>query len=141
MPRPPRHRPRGSGPVRLVVAASAVFLAALTGCSGGDGGTAPARSHTPTTGGPGAASPAGARITIKDFTFKPAALTVRPGARVTVVNQDSATHDVTATGPKAFGSGSIGPGRTVTFTAPAKPGRYRYICTIHPYMKGSLTVR
>ncbi|MGW7488291.1 cupredoxin domain-containing protein [Streptomyces sp. NPDC054786] len=124
----------------VAVAAVALFAAGLGSCSHTGGGTAPSRSRTPTAK-PSPGAPAGTRLTVKDFAFKPAALSVRPGARITVVNQDSTTHTVTATGAKAFDTGSIKPGRTVTFTAPAKPGRYPYLCTIHPYMKGRLTVR
>ncbi|MFJ2270865.1 cupredoxin domain-containing protein [Streptomyces sp. NPDC087849] len=46
-----------------------------------------------------------------------------------------------ATNGKTFDTGNTAPGKTAAFTAPAKPGTYPYICTIHPYMKGSLTVR
>lgn len=133
---------------RTAVAAATVAFctAGLGGCSGG-GGTAPTKSPAPATSrsatapGTGPASPAAARITIKNYTFKPAKLTVRPGAQITVVNQDSVAHTVTATGPKAFDTGDIGPGKTVTFTAPTKAGNYPYTCTIHPYMKASLSVR
>lgn len=133
---------------RTAVAAATVAFctAGLGGCAGG-GGTAPTKSPAPantrtaTAPGTGPASPAAARITIKSYTFRPAALTVRPGALINVVNQDSVAHTVTATGPKAFDTGDIGPGTAVTFTAPTKPGNYPYACTIHPYMKGSLSVR
>lgn len=111
--------------------------AALTGCSGGGGGSAssasPSRAASPSTGG--------AVITIKDFAFHPATVTVAPGTKVTVTNKDAATHTVTATADKAFDTGQVKSGQTVTFTAPARPGSYPYICTIHPTMNGSLTVR
>ncbi|MFF8312176.1 cupredoxin domain-containing protein [Streptomyces lydicus] len=131
----------------LAVAGVALFATATGGCAGGGGGTAPATSrapspaNSPSAPGPSATPPAAGRITIKDYAFKPAALVVRPGAAVTVVNQDSVTHDVTATGGRAFATGSIKPGATATFTAPAKPGGYPYFCSIHPYMKAALTVR
>ncbi|MYZ34389.1 hypothetical protein GT002_04525 [Streptomyces sp. SID4917] len=76
-----------------------------------------------------------------NFAFMPAALTVAPGARITVTNKDDTAHTVTATAGKAFDTGTVDAGRTVTFTAPAKAGVYPYICTIHPFMKGTLTVR
>ncbi|MBC3839967.1 hypothetical protein GXW82_06480 [Streptacidiphilus sp. 4-A2] len=88
-----------------------------------------------------AASSAGAgRITIHNFAFSPAALTVKPGEKVTVVNQDSTTHTLTATGAKAFDTGDISPGATTSFTAPGTAGSYPYICTIHQFMHGTLTV-
>ncbi|MFG1806783.1 cupredoxin domain-containing protein [Streptomyces sp. NPDC049040] len=110
----------------------------LTGCSdsgsGGSGSTASASASSPAAGG-------GAnRIGIKNFAFGPGTLTVKPGSVVTVTNNDSTTHTLTATGAKAFDTGDIAAGKTVTFTAPAKAGSYPYICTIHPFMKGTLTV-
>ncbi|MFJ9682073.1 cupredoxin domain-containing protein [Streptomyces sp. NPDC101194] len=139
------HTPLTHGRVRVVVAATIICATPLTGCSNGGGSSTPssaapsvARSAAP----PRSASPVGkVLITIKDFTFEPALLTVAPGALITVVNEDAAPHNVTATGSAAFGTGDVAPGRTVTFTAPAKAGTYPYICTIHPYMKGSLVVR
>ncbi|MGX1852447.1 cupredoxin domain-containing protein [Streptomyces sp. NPDC055299] len=134
---------RTAGPA--AVATVALCVVALGGCTNSGGGTAPSRSHTPAgptvTAGASTGIPAAARLTVKDFTFRPAALSVRPGGTVTVVNQDSTAHTVTAIGAKAFDTGSIRPGRTVTFTAPAKTGSYHFRCTIHPYMKGTLTVR
>ncbi|MFI6725968.1 cupredoxin domain-containing protein [Streptomyces atratus] len=134
------------GRAGITVAAAIVCTTALVGCSNSGGGSSSSSSVTPPTSSsptpPPSPSPAGkALITIKDFAFKPARLTVAPGTPVTVVNEDAARHTVTATGSKAFDTGDVAAGQTVTFTAPAKAGTYPYICTIHPYMKGSLTVR
>ena len=118
----------------------ACVLLALAGCSnGGNGyGTGP----TSTSAEPTKTSviPGEARIVIENFAFSPADLQVRPGEKVTVVNRDSASHTVTATGDKAFDTGTIRAGATATFTAPSTPGSYSYLCTIHPNMKGTLTV-
>ncbi|MCX4624626.1 cupredoxin domain-containing protein [Streptomyces albogriseolus] len=114
-------------------------LLSLVGCSDGGNGTAPATSPSSaaTTAGP-----ASARIVIENFTFSPADLQVRPGVKITVVNRDSVPHTVTATGDKTtFDTGNITGGATVTFTVPSTTGSYSYICTIHPNMKGTLTVR
>ncbi|MFB6441976.1 cupredoxin domain-containing protein [Streptomyces sp. NPDC056411] len=142
---------RNTARTALTAVAAALIVTVAGGCSGGTGGTAPSKSPAPSVShgpsgahSPGATGPsvtAPARITIKDFAFKPATLTVRPGAKVTVVNEDSTAHDVSATGPKAFDTGTIEPGKTVTFTAPTKPGSYPYVCDIHPYMKATLSVR
>lgn len=113
------------------------LLLALTGCSDSDSGG----SGSTATASPPASSPGGAaRIDIRNFAFNPASISVRAGATVTVTNDDTTTHTVTASGAKTFDTGDIAPGRTVTFTAPAKAGSYPYICTIHPFMKGTLTV-
>ncbi|MER5847595.1 hypothetical protein ABT126_11150 [Streptomyces sp. NPDC002012] len=63
-------------------------------------------------------------------------MTVAPGTLITVVNEDAAPHTVTATGGKAFDTGDVAEGQTVTFTAPAEAGTYAYICTIHPLHEG-----
>jgi plastocyanin len=110
----------------------------ITGCGSGSGGNAPAGSSSTTTA---ASTSAPNTITIKNFMFSPMSLTVSPGAKITVTNQDSAAHTVTATGDKAFDTGDVGPGKTMTFTAPGKAGSYSYICDIHQYMTGTLVVK
>ncbi|NDZ82751.1 metal-binding protein [Streptomyces sp. SID10853] len=125
---------------RVAVAAVALcMLTAVTSCSDSGSKSSSSSSTTP-TGAASTASGKGSRITIKNFKFMPAALTVAPGTKVTVTNKDSTTHTLTATGKKAFDTGDIAAGKTVTFTAPSAKGKYPYICTIHQYMKGSLTV-
>lgn len=94
--------------------------------------SAPSSTSLPPTHG-------GAAITIRNFSFTPATLTVSPGATVTVHNDDTVTHTVTDGG--VFDSGYISGHSTKTFTAPTAPGTYPYICTIHPYMHGTLIVR
>ncbi|MFD7955831.1 cupredoxin family copper-binding protein [Streptomyces ardesiacus] len=129
--------PFPAGAVRLAAAGScALALTTRPGCSdggggGGDGATEPA-SRSPAS--------AGTQVTIKDFTFQPASLTVSPGAKVTVVNKDSTTHTLTASKGGSFDTGDIAPGRSATFTAPSTAGDFPYTCTIHPFMKGTLTV-
>ncbi|MFE1310503.1 cupredoxin domain-containing protein [Streptomyces sp. NPDC058755] len=78
---------------------------------------------------------------MKNFAFSPAALTVKAGEKVTVVNEDSTAHTVTATQGGDFDTGSIAGGKSGTFTAPSKAGSYAFVCTFHPNMKGTLTVR
>jgi plastocyanin len=82
-------------------------------------------------------------IVIKNFAFVPADLTVSPGATITVHNEDPATHTVTAVSPhdKVFDTGDIAGGATKTFTAPSSAGSYPYICEIHQFMHGTLTVK
>ncbi|MFF4576608.1 cupredoxin domain-containing protein [Streptomyces sp. NPDC001410] len=78
---------------------------------------------------------------MKNFAFSPAALTVKAGEKVTVVNEDSTAHTVTATQGGDFDTGSIAGGKSGSFTAPSKAGSYAFVCTFHPNMKGTLTVR
>lgn len=134
---------------RLAVAAVAGALLALPGCSDSSGGST-SSTTTPgaTTTTPGAttttaspSAPAGsAQIVIQNFAFSPATLTVHPGVQVVALNKDTTTHTVTATDNTSFSTGDIAPGKSATFTAPKKAGTYPYICSIHPFMKGTLTV-
>ena len=81
---------------------------------------------------------AGAAIQIADFSFG-GPRTVAAGAVVQVTNADAAAHTLTATSG-AFDTGVVDQGATVSFTAPAEPGTYEFICEIHPSMTGSLVV-
>lgn len=123
---------------------AATLLAGLTGCGtgGGESGT----PGTSASGAPavqesaGAATPAGdARVTIKDFTYDVPDF-VEPGGTVTVVNEDSAPHTLTAKDKGGFDVQVAG-GATQTFTAPKEPGEYGIICTFHPQMSGTLVVK
>jgi len=84
-----------------------------------------------------AAERAAATVAIDGTRYAPEVVTVKRGARVTWKNQDPFPHTVTARG--TFDSGDIAAGKSWTFTA-GKAGRYDYICTLHPTMKGTLVV-
>ncbi|MFK0222345.1 cupredoxin domain-containing protein [Streptomyces vinaceus] len=126
----PKHR-SVKVPLRSVAIRAACAAIALAGAF-----LAPASARS----APVQAAP-GARIVIKDFAFSPGSLTVAPGAVTTVVNRDNAPHTVTGTGSAAFHTGRIGAGGSTTFTAPRARGRYSYLCDIHQFMSGTLTVR
>lgn len=135
------------GPRRLARGVAITTLVAvgitLAACSGGSAtptttGVVPSGSTATTSSG----SPRGSAtstIEIKNFAFSPMDITVAPGATVTVTNQDQVTHTLTAT-TGGFNTGNIAPGQSKTFTAPNAPGRYPYICNIHQYMTGTVTV-
>lgn len=71
--------------------------------------------------------------------YVPAAFTAKAGAPVTWMNRDTVTHSVTSQPGGRFDSGSLSTGSTFTFTF-ARAGVYHYYCTVHPWMKGSITV-
>ena len=89
--------------------------------------------------GSAAAAPALDTVTIDGFVFKPAVVTVNRGDRVVWKNADLVPHTATA-GDAGLDSGPIVTGATFTFTATRK-GRFGYICTLHPSMKGEIVVR
>jgi plastocyanin len=100
----------------------------------------PAKQKTtkPSSGG-------GTAVVMKQIQFQPADVTVKKGASVTWTNDDSVGHDVTKkSGPGAkFSSGSPG-GLQGGDTFKQKfdtPGTIIYVCTVHPNMKGTITVK
>ncbi len=81
-----------------------------------------------------------AKTTIKIHTFKfePATGTIAVGETVQFINVDEEPHTVTST-DGAFDSKALDTNQTWNYTA-TKSGTFPYICSVHPFMKGTLTV-
>jgi len=80
-------------------------------------------------------------VTIKDFAFGPATLTVSVGTTVTWTHDDGAPHTVTTSkAPEAFGSGNLTKGDSFSQTFDTT-GTYEYFCSIHPRMTGTVVVQ
>jgi plastocyanin len=79
-------------------------------------------------------------VEIENFAFSPKALTVKPGATITVTNRDVAEHTMTSDDGSSFDTQLIGKDQTVELTAPTRPGTYDFHCTPHPNIKGTLVV-
>lgn len=126
--------------ISALVAVVAVLLVVVA--CGGSSTTSTGSSTTASAGAGSAAAPGTASnsIVIKNFAFMPAEVTVAPGAKIMVMNQDSVVHTVTAS-DKTFDSGNVAPGQMVEFTAPTTPGSFAFRCTPHQYMMGMLTVK
>ena len=77
-------------------------------------------------------------VVITDFEFTPATITVIQGDTVVWTNDGPAAHSATAS-DGSFDTGIFpsGESREVTFD---DPGRFAYICTPHPNMKGTVVV-
>jgi plastocyanin len=89
---------------------------------------------------PATAAAAGAnQITVKNFMFSPMTLTVTRGTTVTWKNLDGEPHLVVSLDGK-FRSPALDQNDSFSFRFD-KPGTYKYICTIHPQMKGAITVK
>lgn len=92
-----------------------------------------------TISGPAAPAPqAGTTVKIDNFVFAPATLTVPVGTTVTWTNQDEEPHTVAAK-DGSFHSPGLDSHGTYSYTFQA-PGTYDYICSIHPFMTGSVVV-
>jgi len=87
-----------------------------------------------------APAPQTAQVTIGNFTFGPAVLTVSPGATVTWLNGDDIPHTVVAADKRAFRSKVLDSGDSFAFTF-TRPGSYAYFCSIHPHMTGKIVVK
>jgi plastocyanin len=85
-----------------------------------------------------------AEIDIVNFAFTPKMLTIARGTAVTWDNKDEEPHnivDVPSGGkPRVFRSGAVDGGEKYTFTF-NDPGTYKYICSIHPRMEGTVVVK
>ncbi|MSR36440.1 MAG: hypothetical protein EXR95_07325 [Gemmatimonadetes bacterium] len=77
-------------------------------------------------------------VTIRDFEFSPASVTIRPGATVVWVNDGGIAHTATAAG--TFDTGMIAPRARARYTF-RQAGEHAYLCTPHPFMKGRIVVR
>lgn len=80
------------------------------------------------------------QITLQNFAFSPADITVKKGTTVTWTNNDSVTHTVSETdGRQGPDSGNLPSGQSYTFTF-TTTGTFHYRCNIHPEMTGTVTV-
>jgi plastocyanin len=132
MPTPPD--PGSPGRLRrapaalIVLAATALLVGAVIALVDERDASPPAAAGA---GGPDA-------VTISDFSFTPADLTVPAGATVTWTNDDDFAHTVTSS-DGLFDSGELAGGQTFEFTF-TEPGTYPYVCNIHPNMTATVTV-
>jgi amicyanin len=128
----------------LILSLLGLFLLfALAACAGSPTTTTtgtPATTAGPTTAS-GTTTAAGqtqkAAVSIQNFAFSPAQLTIKVGTTVVWTNDDSAGHNIKS---DAFTSPMMAKGQTFEFTFD-KAGTYDYICGVHPTMKGQIIVQ
>lgn len=75
-------------------------------------------------------------VTIQNFSFNPAILTVPVGTTVTWINKDSAPHTIKS---ETFTSSTLNQGDLFEFTFNTT-GSFDYTCGIHPSMSGKIVV-
>lgn len=126
-------------------------LVALAACGQAAPAAPSASSADQTTGMPGmtGAPPASTgdtapvatdEVSIKDFAFAPGTVTVKVGTTVTWKNSDQDPHTVTSMGsggPLKSPTMQTNDTYKYTFTT---PGKFDYLCTIHPFMTASVVV-
>jgi amicyanin len=122
--------------VVAVVGVSAAAVLLMSACS------ASSRAMPMPSGGGSAPAPGAAvhtdHVKIAQLAFAPATITVVAGATVTWTNEDGIQHDVFA---PSVGLKSPVLNQNDSYThAFSKPGTYHYICSIHPFMHGTVVV-
>jgi LPXTG-motif cell wall-anchored protein len=90
-------------------------------------------------GEPVAKVAASGSVTISDFKFTPATITVNVGDTITWTNDGPTPHSATAK-DGSFDTGILDKGATGSATFD-EAGTIAYICTPHPYMKGTVIVK
>ena len=140
----------------LSAVAASLAATALTACGGvthaatagpaaahAEAAAAPTPEGHATAAAPAGAAPAAAvhtsTVTIDNFAFAPAAITVKAGTAVTWTNKDEEPHSVVSTDEPMRSPTLAGQDNTFTHTF-TKPGRYAYNCGIHPFMHGTVEV-
>jgi len=84
-----------------------------------------------------AEKPVAHTVIIEGVAYQPDALKVKRGDTVIWINKDPFPHTVTAA--RAFDSKDIAAGASWKYVA-RRAGSHSYICTLHPNMKGTLTI-
>jgi plastocyanin len=77
-------------------------------------------------------------VSIKEMKFDPATITVKPGTTVTWTNKDDHDHTVVAS-DESFKSGNLSHGEKFEHKF-EKKGKFKYACSYHPRMKGTVVV-
>lgn len=123
--------------VRRFPATAAIAALAITASACSSPPSAAPAASTPQASTPSAPVP-GTAVSIDNFAFAPATLTVHRGDTVTWTNHDEEPHTVAA-GDGSFRSPGMDANATYSFTF-TTPGSYDYICSIHPVMHGTVVV-
>src|ERR1700743_2452919 len=85
----------------------------------------------------GAAPAEEVKVTIDNFTFTPAEVKAKVGDTVTWTNHDDIPHTVVSAGK--YRSKAMDTDGTFSFTF-VSAGDYKYFCSLHPHMTGTVKV-
>ncbi len=116
----------GSRTARLLALGTALAAVPGVAACGGDGEATDESS---------ASQP---QVSLVDFAFEPDGAAIKMGQTVTFSNEGGQIHNVRG---KGFFSGGLTAGERFSHRF-ATPGRYPYLCTLHPMsMRGVITVK
>ena len=136
----------------LCIGGACAALAFGAGCGDDDedtGGQAATQEEQPsaetstteseTESGTAGGSGSEIKVTMKDFAFSPAEVEGKVGQKVTWVNEDSAPHNAVQQNGGDLKTKTFEKGGSDSYTLDAA-GTIEYICTVHPQMRGTITV-
>jgi plastocyanin len=142
----------GSGVIIALMAVIAILISGATYYSTMSGTANPPTSSAKQGATSNSSPPAAVQVTLpvgvgtnQSYNFQPKTITLVIGVNNTVTwaNIDAAPHTVTSTsvptGAASFNSGNMVHGTTFTYTFTV-PGTYRYDCTYHYWMQGTIVV-
>ena len=132
-------RPRPILVLGLLVCA---FALVACGASGGSPAASVAASVAAPSEAASSEAPAaggGDAVTIQNFAFGPASLSIASGTTVTWTNNDTTAHTATAD-DGSFDSSNIAPGSSFS-QAFDTAGTFAYHCSIHPNMTATIEVK
>jgi amicyanin len=145
-----QHASKRNGIVRRAPLGTAALFAVgaivLAACGGGGGKSAAAHGMAamampPQAGGNASNATAAVstnNVKIENFAFSPATVRVKAGSTIVWTNGDAIQHDVTFDGGN-ISSGVMNHNDTFSHTF-TTAGTYHYICSIHPFMHGTVIV-
>jgi plastocyanin len=138
-------------PRRTLLALGASAALILAACSSDGGGGAAPTEEVASAPAPAASEPAAAgsvctpgeeagsvQVTIEGFAFGPANIEASVGDVIAFTNKDAASHTATLD-DGSCDTGGIPSDATKSLTF-SEAGSYPFHCTIHPDMKGTITV-
>ena len=114
---------------RPAVAAALALLGALAACGDDD--------PTPTAAGAGCETVA---VEIGAFAFEPTPVEIGACDSVTWTNVHDQAHTATGEGDATFTTGNLQPGDSSEPVLFEEPGDVTYICALHPFMQGVVSV-
>lgn len=124
--------------VMAIASALLVILLSLSSCSPNSQSATSTNQHTELSKISTQTQNSNTTVKILNFKYMPDNLKIGTGETVQFVNQDEEPHTVTAS-DHSFDSKALDTQQTWTHTF-TKSGSFPYLCSIHPYMKGTITV-
>jgi plastocyanin len=86
-----------------------------------------------------AAAPTTHTVVIADMKFSPESLTAKRGDTIVWINKDYFPHNARAE-DRSFESPDLGTGESWRYIV-TKAGTFSYVCTLHPTMKATVTIK